>query len=347
MTRILAVDLGKFKSVACALNKESGKYGFVTVPTEPVAIYNFLSEQRPDRVVIEVGYQAGWIADLVGAMGIEIQVANPNHDAWRWKSIKRKTDRDDALRLAQMSQMGTLPTVHMPEFKIRQWRSFIAYRHTLVSRRTAIKNSIRAIMDQQGISWPSGRAGWRKKTLADLQPHLLDVEQAEIEALWKAQLSLEYEALQQIELLIQKVEAKLEQIARADQRVAQLQTIPGVGPRLAEIVVAIIDNPRRFKNAKQVGSYAGLVPKQYESGTMSRQGRITGRGNVLLRAMLVEVGWLMRRYNQWFDGIFARVCRGAKNRKKIAVVAVARRILICCWAMRRDGTTWRAVPAQP
>jgi transposase len=312
-----------------------------------MTICDLLSKQRPDRVVIEVGSQSGWIADLAGALGIEIQVANPNHEAWRWKSTKRKTDRDDALRLARMSQMGSLPTVHMPEYKIRQWRSFIAYRHTLVSRRTAIKNSIRAIMDRQGISWPSGRAGWRKKTLADLQPHLLDVEQAEIESLWKAQLSLEYEALQQIELLIRRVEAKLEQIARADERVAQLQTIPGVGPRLAEIVVAILDNPRRFKNAKQVGSYAGLVPKQYESGTMSRQGRITCRGNALLRAMLVEVGWLMRRYNQWFDGIFAQVCRGARNRKKIAVIAGARRILICCWAMLRDGTTWRAIPAQP
>lgn len=70
--------------------------------------------------------------------------------------------------------------------------------------------------------------------------------------------------------------------------------IPGVGPRLAEVVVAVIDEPRRFRNAKPVGAYAGLVPRQVESGTMSRQGKITGHGNKLLRALLV-IGWAMLR----------------------------------------------------
>jgi len=109
----------------------------------------------------------------------------------------------------------------------------------------------------------------------------------------------------------------------------------------------MIDAPRRFKNGKQVGAYAGLVPKQYESGTMQRQGRITGQGNKLLRALLVEVSWLMRRYNHHFCDVFEQVCRGSKTRRKIAVVAVARRLLICCWAMLRDGTRWREARAKP
>jgi transposase len=155
------------------------------------------------------------------------------------------------------------------------------------------------------------------------------------------QLSLEHKALQQVEELVALIEAKLDAVATADERVRRLRTVPGVGPRLAELVVAVIDDPNRFKTAKQLGAYAGLVPKQYESGMMSRQGRITCRGNPLLRAVLVEVGWMMRRYNAWFEEIFDRVCRGAKTRKKIAVVAVARRILICCWAMLRDRTDWR------
>ena len=75
---------------------------------------------------------------------------------------------------------------------------------------------------------------------------------------------------------------------------------------------------------------------------MKRQGRITGQGNKLLRALLVEVSWLMRRYNGYFRNVFDRVCRGSKTRRKIAVIAVARRLLICCWAMLRDGTRWRA-----
>ena len=154
-------------------------------------------------------------------------------------------------------------------------------------------------------------------------------------------MQIELEALGQVGGLIERVEAKLESLAAADKRVARLRTIPGVGPRLAEVVVAMIDDPKRFKNAKQVGAYAGLVPKQYESGTMSRQGRITGQGNKLLRALLVEVAWLMRRYNPTLRAIFERVGRGSKTRRKIAVVATARRLLVMCWAMLRDGTTWR------
>lgn len=341
MAKILAVDLGKFKSVACVFNAADGEYSYRTLPTTPAALQDLFTSETPDRVVIEIGAQAGWIADLAESMGIEIQVANPYHDAWRWKNVRRKTDRDDALRLAQMSDLGSLPAVHMPKKATRQWRNLIAYRHTLVSRRTAIKNSIRSILDQQGIDWPSGRAGWTKRTLESLKLYVVELASTTADELWRLQLTLEYDALHQAERLVAVVEGQLDAIAKADERVRRLRTVPGVGPRLAELVVAVIDDPHRFRTAKQLGAYAGLVPKQYESGTMSRQGRITCRGNGLLRAVLVEVGWMMRRYNAWFDEIFDRVCRGAKTRKKIAVVAVARRILICCWAMLRDQTDWR------
>ena len=340
MAKILAIDLGKFKSVACNFNTADGEYSYQTLPTTPASVHDLLVAENPDRVVIEIGAQAGWIADLCELMNIEIQVANPYHDAWRWKNIRRKTDRDDAIRLAQMSDQGFLPTVHMPKKATRQWRNLIAYRHTLVSRRTAIKNSIRSILDQQGIRWPSGRSGWAQKTLKKLSIYTSQAVDT-CDEFWRVQLSLEHEALKHIEQLVALVEAKLDAIARMDERVRRLRTIPGVGPRLAELVVAIVDDPHRFRTSKQLGAYAGLVPKQYESGTMSRQGRITCRGNSLLRAVLVEVGWLMRRFNTWFEAIFVRVCRGAKTRKKIAVVAVARRLLICCWAMLRDETDWR------
>ena len=74
---------------------------------------------------------------------------------------------------------------------------------------------------------------------------------------------------------------------------------------------------------------------------MSRQGRITAKGNKLLRALLVEVAWLMRRYNPRLRAIFENVCRGSKTRRKIAAVATARRLLVIAWAMLRDGTAWR------
>ncbi len=339
--KILAIDLGKFKSVSCLYGVEGDTQQFETIPTQPSAFHDLFVLHEPDRVVIEIGSQAGWVCDLAEALEIEIQVANTNHEAWRWKNTKRKTDRDDALKLARLSAMNQLPLVTLPESGVRQWRSLIGYRHTLVARRTAIKNSIRAILDRQGMGWPSGKSGWTNKALSRLQRHARPIANVDADTLWRGQLHVELQALQDQEELIQQIERKLDTFGAVNKRVQLLRTIPGVGPRLAEVVVAVIDDPKRFKNGKQVGAYAGLVPKQYESGTMQRQGRITGQGNKLLRALLVEVSWLMRRYNGHFRGVFDHVCRGSKTRRKIAVVAVARRLLICCWAMLRDGTRWR------
>ncbi len=122
MAKILAIDLGKYKSVACTFNTSDGEYVFQTVPTRPANFQDLFAAESPDRIVIEIGSQAGWVTDLAEAIGIEIEVANPNHDAWRWKNVSRKTDRDDALRLAQMSDLGSLPSVYMPKRTTRQPR---------------------------------------------------------------------------------------------------------------------------------------------------------------------------------------------------------------------------------
>ena len=140
---------------------------------------------------------------------------------------------------------------------------------------------------------------------------------------------------------IARVEQELAGVAEQDERVALLRTIPGVGPRLAETIVAVIDDPHRFKSGKQVGCYAGLTPRRYQSGSMDRQGRISGAGHGLLRSLLVEVSWLGRRYNAWMKGVYERALRGTGSRKKVAIVALARRLLVVCWAMLRDGTRWR------
>ena len=78
MARILAIDLGKFKSVACLYDCATREHKFRNIPTKPWALEGLLSAESPDRIVIEVGSQAGWIADLAESLGIEIQVANPN-----------------------------------------------------------------------------------------------------------------------------------------------------------------------------------------------------------------------------------------------------------------------------
>ena len=111
MTRILAIDLGKFKSVSCLYDADSADATFQAVQTRPEALYELLLELKPDRVVIEVCGIAGWIHDLAADLGIPIQVANPQHEGWRWNKIKRKTDRGDALRRKKAARHAARPAV--------------------------------------------------------------------------------------------------------------------------------------------------------------------------------------------------------------------------------------------
>ena len=298
-------------------------------------------ERSPDRVVFEVGPAAGWIYDMVTTMEIDVQVANSNHEGWRWKNVKRKNDRLDALKLAQLSAMNQLPMVHMPERQVRQKRALISYRQSLVKRRTQIKNSIRAILDREGRKLPAGQKGWSKKQLEGLREISVPLAQVKLDSLWRGQLWLELEALSAVTAYLCEVEMKLNRLAEQDKRIILLQSAAGVGPRLAEAVVAFIDDPHRFKSGKQVGSYAGLTPRQYQSGSMNHQGRISGQGNKYLRSLLVEVSWMSLRWNPWAKQTYERICRGSASRKKIAITAVARKLLVRCWAMLRDEEVWQ------
>ena len=102
MAKILAIDLGKFKSVVCLFNTSDGEYAYQTLPTTPAGLQDFFLSEFPDRIVIEIGAPVGWIADVAESLGIEIQVAKPYHNAWRRKNVRRKTDRNDALRRSKV-----------------------------------------------------------------------------------------------------------------------------------------------------------------------------------------------------------------------------------------------------
>ena len=103
--RIVAMDLGKNKSVVCEYDSESGRHTFKTIRTRPQVVHDLLVEKGPGRVVIETGPVSGWVYDLATTLGVDTQVANTNHPIWRWQMNPKKTDRSDALKLAQLSSM--------------------------------------------------------------------------------------------------------------------------------------------------------------------------------------------------------------------------------------------------
>lgn len=340
--RILALDLGKDKSVSCDFESQSGGHTYQKIEMTAQELHDLIVERSPDRVVFEVGTGAGWVHDLARALNVEVQVANPSHEGWRWRNVKHKNDRLDALKLARLSSNNELPLVHMPCATVRQWRSFISYRSRLVGRRTEIKNHIRAILDRAGLRLAAAAKGWTQKSKEGLRQL---TTRSDFDALWRSELSQELQALEQIEGLTREAEATLNGFAQSQQHVELLQSIPGVGPRLAETVVAFIDDPHRFRTGKQVASYAGLAPRQRQSGSQDRQGGISGQGNRLLRSLLIEVSWAGLRYNPWMRSVYERTLRGSSARRKIAIVAVARRLLIRCWAMMRSGQRWQATVA--
>jgi transposase len=84
------------------------------VLTSPSDFARVLERERPELVVFETCTVTRWVADLCEELGLPYQIANPMHEAWSWRKVKRKTDRDDALTLAPMAARGELPTVHVP-----------------------------------------------------------------------------------------------------------------------------------------------------------------------------------------------------------------------------------------
>ena len=88
--KILALDLGKYKTVGCAYESESGDYQFKRTFTTRESLQRLVQEIKPARVVIEICSLAGWIYDLLQELGVEVQVANTSDDAWRWRKVKQR-----------------------------------------------------------------------------------------------------------------------------------------------------------------------------------------------------------------------------------------------------------------
>lgn len=339
--KILALDLAKNKTVACDYERESGAHRFKTAFSTRAGLQQLVAESKPDRVVIEVCNMAGWVCDLLRELGVEVQVANTSDDAWRWRKVKKKNDRCDALKAAQLSAVNQIREVHIPRVEVRQWRALIAFRQRLVRRRGRMKNHIRDLLLREGHILPGGGKCWTQKGVAWLEAMAAPLGEVGMNELWRGELAIELRQLRAVQAEIEVAEEKLDAIGAADPRVQLLRTIPGVGPRLSEAIVALLDRPERFRKSSEVSAYIGMVPKELDSGETQRRGKITRRGNRLVRSLLVEVAWAGLRHNPWVRETYQRISGGKKSRRKIAIVAVGRRLLVRCWAMLRDRTAWQ------
>ena len=336
MDRILALDLGKNKT-AVRLRVEDGRKDHTeVVPTTAAALKQVVENTRPTLVILEMSTTTYWVRDVIVKMGVEVLVTANNSPCWKWKNSDRKSDATDTDKLINLFKLKQLEPVHMPEEKIRQWRSLIAFRHSVVRSRVKAKNYIKSILCGQNVQIEDAGSAWTARWVTAVRAHAKPLAECGPEELWRGRLMLALAQLDLYDAQINEMEVQLDKIAARKAAVALLQKEPGVGPRLAEIIVAMIDDPLRFMSGKQVACYAGLTPRYWSSGQTERSGHISKQGNTLLRSLLVEVSWVAIRHNPWLKAIFEHVKKDVKGRGKIAIVAAARRLLIKLWAIWRD-----------
>jgi transposase len=272
--KILALDLGKFNTMCCFFDTATRKFEFLNATTDRNYLETIFKKHKIDLVVMEACGPSGWINDLAISHGLKTLVCSTNEDAWKWSNVKRKTDKDDALKLARMAAMSELKAVHMPSQTHRNFRSLVKYRKTLDCRINKMKCKIRAWFVNNGITIDTGEKAWNtgRERVNSFRKPLYECEPNEY---WKGELDMELTQMDALVTVLDGVVKKLELIGKSDPRIQRVQTIPGVGPRTAEILVACIDDAKRFESGRQVSQYFGLVPKQYQSGETDRNGRIT------------------------------------------------------------------------
>ena len=343
-TLILAIDLGKFRSMFCWYEAATKHAAFRTVATNPDEFRDELLRHPVVTVAIEACSPAGWVHDLCEELRLRIQVASTHGQAWQWKNVKRKTDRDDALKLAKLVAVDELETAFIPPKSVRQWKSLIGLRKRLVSERVRGQNRIRGLLASQGLAAPVGNRAWTDAGLDTLSTHANPLAECGPDELWRGEVELLLRRYRDQVAQIAEVERRLDNLGRSDKSVSLLATVPGVGPRTAEVIAAHLGDGSRFHSADEVSSYAGLVPRQYQSGETDRRGRITKRGPRLLRSALVECAWCSLRYNAWAKAVWVRMQSNGLSKKK-AIVALARKLLVRCWGMLRRGEVWKEPPA--
>ena len=338
MSKYIGFDMDDKKTVACVVEK--GKRDvYKTIGSDIESMRRFLKKEKQAGCRIELAFevsgQAGFIYDSLLDCVDQIKIVNPSKMTWIYKTSK-KNDRIDARKMAVLLSIGELPTVHMPSREVRQWRQMILHRRTIINRRTQIKNRIRALLKSEGFRRPDHGGGWWKKVNRVWMRGLCQ-ERIQQAHLWAVQLSNLLDELAMLEGQLARVTRYLDTYLESQPGGQLLMSIKGVGPRTSEAILAYTDDVRRFDGGKAFCSYFGMTPRLDESGSCRRLGHISKEGPSVVRWVLIESSWKAIRYSPALRRFYERVRAGQDNRKKIAIVAVGRKLLSIMRAMMVSG----------
>jgi transposase len=287
----------------------------------------------PMRILLEAGTESEWVAQALERAGHEVVVADPNYLPMYGELRRRvKTDRRDVAALAEANRRGWYRATHRVSRVHRELRQVLRSRRQLVQMRSGTIALIRSLLRQSGYRLPTcGAEGVPARLSALPLPPALAATIAPLRRL-----------VETLRDEIAGVDARLQRHGRRDPIVQRLQSVPGVGPIVALTFRAFVDDVTRFATAAQVSAAIGLVPREDSSAERRQRGHITKAGPRELRSLLVQAAWGCWRSSAsatlrtWVDALAAR--RG----RRVAVVALARRLSRILYALWRDATVFDA-----
>ena len=287
------------------------------------------------KVAVEAGGHSRWIHDTLKKLGISVYIVNPNKVKLIAKN-KKKTDKVDAVFLAKLLRIDELPEqVYVAEGESRELRDLLGSRHQLVTSTTCVMNHLRGMLRQEGIKLKAkafndestfSRLVLNKSVPKHLHPIITSYEKTITE------LRKQREAL----------DAVIAEYGNKD--IELLKSVPGIGEVASKTTYAAISTVKRFKRAKQLTSYCGLVPSVFSSGERAAYGHITREGRSEVRHVAVQsVRAILRSTNseskplrKWYERIARR--RGSNT----AVVALARKLIEIIFYVLRDQRPYNA-----
>ena len=328
----IGVDLHKRESQLCILAPD-GTATERRIATSRERFTALLGDRPRARILLEASTESEWVARHLEGLGHEVIVADPNYPPMYATRARRvKTDKRDARTLAEACRLGAYRTAHRVSAARRHVRAELAVREALVRTRTRYVSLAKGLVRREGLRVPSSESHLVMQRIAAL----------ELSGTLEAELAPLVHVLAPINAEIVAADRRIAAVLANDPVVALLATAPSIGPITASAVVATADEITGFKTAHQFEAFLGLVPGERSSGEHRRIGRITKAGNSRVRYLLVEAGWRILRskgeetaaLRTWALGIAQR--RG----KRIAVVALARRLAGILYAMWRDGEAY-------
>ncbi|TWC77103.1 transposase [Rhizobium sp. SJZ105] len=287
------------------------------------------------RVGLEAGPLCTWLWNGLTEAGLPtICVETRQMRAMiRAQSPVNKTDRNDARGIAAMMRVGLYRPVHVKTVRSQKIRMLLTHRKILQAKAIDIENDLRGTLRNFGLKIGIARGASFEPRVKELVERMPDLA-ASIEPL----LTVRRVLREQLTVLHRQVLA----LARDNELVRRLMTVPGVGPIVALAFIACIDTPARFAKSKSVGAALGLTPSQYQSGEVQRQGKISCCGDDMMRTLLYEAAQSMLFRSQKWSWLKAWAMKIAKHRGvRKAIVALARRLAVVLHRMWVSGTNFQ------